>query len=339
MKILELTSKELTREIKRRYGKGEYYSRAIYREIYRNGNADFSRVKEFRDSKKLLCELQMSLKFNIGSVIREQKEKGLIKFITKLRDGLEIESVIIFMPTYKTVCVSSQVGCRMGCCFCATGKLGLLRNLTVEEIVGQLYTAKFFYGIDIRNVVFMGMGEPFDNFDNVIQAVRIISDPKGLNVPECRITISTAGRADGILKLAALNRQNLNLAISLNAPNNRIRSEIMPINRSVPMEKLKDVLLNYPLRKSGKFLIEYILIKDLNDSQRHALELAEFLKALRVKLNLIPYNQCSDLLFAPPSDERTHRFCRWLANEKLFVRMRSIRGQHMMAACGQLGKK
>lgn len=339
MKILELTSEELTREIQGRLGKGEYHARVIYREIYRNGNTDFTQVKEFRDSEKLLHQLNMAIELNIGPVVEEQKEGSLIKFITKLEDGLKIESVIISMGTYKTICISSQVGCRMGCSFCATGKLGLLRNLTVEEIVGQLYTAKFFYGMDIRNVVFMGMGEPFDNFDNVIKAVRVMSDPKGLNVPKRRITISTAGRVDGILKLARLNWPHLNLAISLNAPNNRIRSAIMPINRSVPMEKLKEVLLSYPLSKSGKLLMEYILIKDLNDSRRHAHDLAKFLRPLRVKLNLIPYNRCLGSLFTPPSDEHINRFHRWLVNEKLFVRRRSIRGQNVMASCGQLGNK
>lgn len=339
MKILELTSTELTHEIKRLYGKGEYYAQAVYRQIYCHGNTDFKHVKEFQNSRELVRELKMALELNTCPVVGEQKEGDLTKFITKLKDNLEIESVIIPMETYQTLCVSTQVGCRMGCRFCATGQLGFLRNLTIEEIVGQLYTAKFFYGMDIRNVVFMGMGEPFDNFDNVIQAIRVMSDPKGLNVPKSRITISTAGMVDGILKLAELNWSDLNLAVSLNAPNNRIRSAIMPINRSVPMEKLKEVLLGYPLSKSRKFFVGYILIKDLNDTHRHALDLAKFLRPLRVKLNLIPYNRCSDFLFVPPSDEHIRRFQRWLVNEKFFVRTRSIRGRNVTSACGQLGKK
>ncbi|MBW2099705.1 MAG: 23S rRNA (adenine(2503)-C(2))-methyltransferase RlmN [Deltaproteobacteria bacterium] len=339
MNILQLTWAELADEFKIRYGKGKYHATAVYREVYKNGNLDFSHVDEFAKSQKLAGKIQSVLVLNPGLVIEEQKDKGLVKFITRLADGLEIESVIIPMATHNTLCVSSQVGCRMGCTFCETGRLGLLRNLAVEEIVGQVYTARFSLGSPIKNIVFMGMGEPFDNFDNVIQAIRVMNDPRGLDIAHSHITLSTAGRIDGIRKLGSLNWRRLNLAVSLNAPNDRLRSKIMPLNRAVPMDKLKESLMTYPLKKSGTFFIEYVLIKGLNDSHEHALELAGFLKPLPVRLNLIPYNPLSDSQFKAPSDEDVHRFSGWLEQENVFVRKRWSKGRSVMAGCGQLGNR
>ncbi len=339
MKILELTFAELTNELKYRYGKGKFHAAAVYREVFRNGNLDFCGVNEFSRSQKLARELEKDLEFNLCQVVNNKKEGGLTKFIMKLEDGLKIESVIIPMANYKTICISSQVGCKMGCSFCETAQLGFYRNLTVEEIVGQVYTAKVVFKLDVRNIVFMGMGEPFDNFENVIQAIRVMNDPRGLDFAKSHITVSTVGRVDGIRKLGALNWPCLNLAISLNAPNNRIRSKIMPINRTVPMDKLKKALLEYPLRKSGTFFIEYVLIKDVNDRREHASELAKFLKPLKARLNLIPYNPRSNSPFKAPSDDDIQRFCDWLVKENVFVRKRSTKGRGIMAACGQLGKQ
>jgi len=194
----------------------------------------------------------------------------------------------------------------------------------------------------------MGMGEPFDNFDNVIQSIRVLNEQRGLDIAMSHITVSTAGKVDGIKKFSKLNRSTLKLAISLNAPNDTLRSQLMPVNNKYPMDLLRKTLLDYPLGKSGAYLIEYILIKDFNDSHAHAVELAEFLKPLETKLNLIPLNPCTMtrtmssetmIPLIPPSAEDVERFRGWLVDEKVFVRKRSIKGQGIMAACGQLGYK
>ena len=159
----------------------------------------------------------------------------------------------------------------MGCRFCETARLGLMRNLTVEEIVGQVYQTRKHFGIPVRNVVFMGMGEPFDNFDQVIQAVRVLSDQRGLDIAQRYITLSTAGRIDGIEKLAALGMPHLKLAISLNAPNDALRSQLMPINQAASLDRLQKVLLAYPLKKGSDLMIAYVLIPGMNDGPERCL--------------------------------------------------------------------
>ena len=182
MKIFELTFDDLVKTLQAEYGKGKYHARGIYREVFQNGNLDLNHTKEFQHSQSFARKMALDLTINPGEVIEEKTDQGVTKFITRLQDGHEIESVVIPMATHHTICVSSQVGCRIGCRFCQTGQLGFARNLTTEEIVGQVYAAKFTLGFGIRNIVFMGMGEPFDNFDNVIQAVRVFCDQRGLNV-------------------------------------------------------------------------------------------------------------------------------------------------------------
>ena len=227
----------------------------------------------------------------------------------------------------------------MGCLFCETGSNGFYRNLDTEEIVGQVYAARFHFGYDIRNVVLMGMGEPLNNFDNVVQAIRVLSDQRGLNIHRRHITVSTVGIINGIRKLAGLNWRDLNLAVSLNAPNDTIRSRIMPINRTAPMEKLRQALMDYPLKRKSAIFIEYVLINGLNDTRESARQLAEYLKPLKTKVNLIPVNPntYADTRFETPSQEDMNRFYGWLTENGLFVRKRTARGLGLMAACGQLG--
>ena len=256
----------------------------------------------------------LDLNSHSNSIENIVEEDGLIKFVTRLNDGLCIESVIIPMSSYSTLCVSSQVGCKMGCAFCETGSNGFYRNLNTEEIVGQIYTARFHFGYEIRNVVIMGMGEPLDNFDNVSQAIGIISDQRGFNIAKRHITLSTVGMAEGLKKLSGLGWQDLKLAISLNAPNDKIRSRIMPINHTFPMEKLRKALMDYPLKRKSVIFIEYVLIKGLNDTRESARQLAEYLKPLKTKVNLIPVNPntYSDTRFETPSQEDMNRFYSWL---------------------------
>ena len=339
MNVFELTYDQLVDEFQHRYGKGAYHAAAVYREGFRGEGQGIESLPELQQSPALARRITADLAAYHPMVSAEKTEGELTKFVTRLGDGLEIESVVIPMYKRLTVCVSSQVGCRMGCTFCETAQLGLQRNLTVAEIVGQVITARKRFGREVRNVVFMGMGEPFDNFENLIQAIRVLSDQRGLDIAPRYITVSTVGRVDGIRKLAAANLPNLNLAVSLNASNDDIRSRIMPVNLAMPMATLREALMDFPLKPSAALFIEYVLIKGVNDSRKHAKELADYLRPLPAKLNLIGYNPRTDSPFVPPEEEDIYRFRDWLIEEKVFVRLRSPKGRSVMAACGQLGNR
>ena len=337
MKLLTYTCEGLAGELGRRYGKGMYHAAAICRELFKNGNGDFSAAPEFARSGRLLARISDDASLLRPKVTRQKREGAVVKFVSALEDGCEIESVVVPMTTYKTLCVSSQVGCRMGCRFCETGKMGLTRNLTVEEIVAQLFTARFVLGHDIRNIVFMGMGEPLDNFDAVTQAIRVMSDQRGFDVALKNITLSTVGLEKGIRQLAGLGWPQLKLAVSLNAPDDAVRSALMPVNRGTPMAALRETLQAYPLGSRGMFLMEYVLIRGVNDGPDAAEKLAAYLAPLPVRLNLIPYNPGTDAPWEAPSDAEVNRFGDRLEELGVFVRKRWSKGRELMAGCGQLG--
>jgi 23S rRNA (adenine2503-C2)-methyltransferase len=285
---------------------------------------------------------------NVPPVTQHEQHGGVMKFCLPVAHSggttLKTESVLIPMCSYRgatwwTLCVSSQVGCRMGCTFCETGRMGLLRNLSAREIVQQFVVARRLLADTggIRNVVFMGMGEPFDNFDAVTQAVRVFSDPHGINLPHSRITISTAGRVDGIRRLAALGWPNLHLAISLNAPSDTLRSELMPLNRATPLAELQRALLDYPLPRRGRFLVEYVLLRGINDTPEHAEQVAAWCRPLRCTVNVIPYNPQRDALYETPADHDVIEFVLQLKRCGIFAKRRVTHGRDLMGACGQLG--
>jgi 23S rRNA (adenine2503-C2)-methyltransferase len=243
------------------------------------------------------------------------------------------------MNNYKTLCISSQAGCRFGCIFCETGKKGFSRNLSTEEIVGQLYNARFILkNSSIKNIVFMGMGEPLDNTENVIKAVKIMSDQRCFNIARKNITISTIGIPDQIEKLKSSLNPAPNLAVSLNSAVNSTRSKIMPINKKYGLRDLRTALFSYPLRSSSAILFEYVLMSGINDSFVDAQKLIDFVKAFKARVNIIPYNNNSCADISSPSYEKVKEFSKWLADESVFVRMRTRKGSGLMAACGQLGK-
>ncbi len=337
MKIFKYTYADLTEELGRRYGKGAYHAAAVYRRLYREMNTDVAGSEELADSREFATRLAADIETDTGQVTFQEERDQVVKFITRLADGLKVESVVLSMVHHKTVCVSSQAGCRMGCRFCETGKNGLSRNLAVAEIVGQVYTARKKFGPDVRNVVFMGMGEPFDNYDNVLKAIDVISDQRGLNVARRRITVSTAGLAEGIRKFGSAGPPLVKLAISLNASNDRVRSELMPVNRSLPMGRLREMLMAYPLKKKYFFLIAYVQIPGVNDRPEHAAELARYLKPLPSKVNLIPFNPGTDSPYCTPTDKEIERFRDLLIERRVNIQRRSTKGREHMAACGQLG--
>ncbi len=284
---------------------------------------------------------------NALPISRRVVDGETIRFCQRTHDGHEIESVIVPMgaeidgrdKTWRTLCVSSQIGCAWGCAFCQTGRMGFVRNLTVEEIVGQATAARVPRGANVRNVVFLGMGEPLDNFENVVTAIQAWHEDRDHQIPRRRVTVSTVGRPDGIRRLAALRWRRLNLAVSLNAPNDDVRSRIMPIKRAEPLASIRDAVAAYPVRGGGHVLIEYVLLKGVNDRHEHAVELAAYLRGLRTCVNLIPFNPSAGLPFETPDEATQQQFMSILMEAGQLVFRRNAKGLAAFGACGQLGRR
>lgn len=356
--IFSLDYDALVRAFGERFDRGEFHAGALFRSLYRKGQADPSRLPEFAANPSLAQAVIEAFSSRLPEITGTQgaghpagpgRPAGAFtyKFLLKLPGGLESESVIIPMRQYKSLCVSSQVGCKMGCTFCETAQMGFLRNLTAGEIVAQVMVARHVLKEPVENVVFMGMGEPMDNLDNVLKAIRILSDQRGLDIPQGSITVSTVGHVDGIRRLARLAAlpppagfSRLRLAVSLNAPDDAIRSRIMPVNRSWDLAALKAALREYPLHRKGDLLfMEYVLIPGVNDAREHALAVADYLRGLKACVNLIPYNPRHQSPFDRPAPGAAGAFYRWLMDAGQYCRIRGTKGQDSMAACGQLGNR
>jgi 23S rRNA (adenine2503-C2)-methyltransferase len=337
MNLLCLTYDQLENQFRQRYGKGAFHASALYRAFYRKANLNLHEVDAFDASPALRQAVEGDLSIRVPSVVDTIEQDGVTKLAFRLDDGARVEAVVIPMANHATVCVSCQVGCRMGCRFCQTARIGWRRDLTVDEIVAQVYTVKVRMGIDVRNVVFMGMGEPLDNFDRVMQAIRVLADQRGLDIAKRRMTLSTVGLLTGIRRLAALQWPQLKLAVSLNAPDDTLRSKLMPVNKRYPMSDLKKVLADYPLARGNVLMIEYVLIKGVNDRPEHAVQLSDYLQGLSAKLNLIPYNPLRRSSFEAPTEREVETFRQCLIDQRVFVRLRSSKGNRIRAACGQLG--
>ncbi len=303
--------------------------------------------------------------FSVGllEVVRVVEERGEVattsKAILRTRDGYEIECVRIPMrirqersgeggeggeggggggEMHYTLCLSSQVGCKMGCTFCETGRMGLARNLSAAEIVAEVVTVAVTLGWRARNLVFMGMGEALDNAEQLIQALRVLADKRGLHYSQERITVCTAGHREGLLRLGALGWKRLNLSLSLNSADDAVRDRIMPVNRRTPLAELQRVLAAYPQRRNFILGVNYCLMPGINDAPADALAVARFCAPLgRVLINLIPYNPGSAPLTRAPSEDEVAAFIAALRAAGLAVRRRNTKGRSIMAACGQLG--
>jgi 23S rRNA (adenine2503-C2)-methyltransferase len=337
MNLLAMTYEQLKDDLHRRYGRGAYHAAALYRAFYQDPDMELAALPAFAASSELRHQVQRDLNLAMPAIVERHHQEGVTKLIFEMADGCRVEAVLVPMAHHVTVCISSQVGCRMGCRFCETGQMGWRRNLSAAEMVAQVHAVKVGMGIDVRNVVLMGMGEPLDNFDQVIQAIRVLEDQRGLNITKRRITLSTAGLVAGIEKLAALAWPQLRLAVSLNAPNDALRTALMPINRKNPLARLKSALGKYPLARGNALFVEYVLIKGVNDQPCHAEQLAGFFNGLKIKLNLIPYNPRRRSPFDAPDPAGIDRFLSALIKQKVFVRLRRSKGAAMRAACGQLG--
>lgn len=339
--VLALTSAELIGAARERLKSGAGVALAIYRRVILDGRFEpdaFGLKQTSVDAWRAHFQLRLP---GVIRQIEEPSEHGTptIKAVLMTHDGLEIECVRIPMGQGRfTLCVSSQVGCRLACRFCETGRMGLLRDLTAAEIVAQVVVARAILGWTIRNIVFMGMGEPLDNTDHVIQALRVLNDHSGLHFGQQRLRICTVGRPDGIARLGELGWKRMDLSISLNASTNEARSRLMPINKTVPLEALQAALIAYPRRKSFVFGVNYCLLPGLNDTREDAKRIAAFCAPIgRVLVNLIPYNPGSVPITRAPEEDEVVRFIGWLEEERLPVRRRLTKGRSVMAACGQLG--
>jgi len=278
----------------------------------------------------------------------DRAEDGTIKFLARLEDGHDVESVILPLTgktgrVRRTLCVSSQVGCAMGCTFCETAQMGLVRSLAPREILLQWSIARHRFDTMIDNIVFMGMGEPLDNAEAVIESIRDLVDQRGPSIAPSRISVSTVGRIDGIRKLSQLVSEpgfgRVRLAVSVNAPNDDIRSSIMPLNRAMPMSDLRDSLATWTRTHRWPILIEYVLIPGVNDRVEHADQLASWIGDLPCRINLIPYNPRRDSPWPSPSDDLVDVFRTAITGHGLPVNRRITLGRSLMAACGQLGSE
>ena len=288
-------------------------------------------------SKELREKLTSSVLMTLPVLIKQQTSKdGTKKFLWLLPDGNKIESVLLNHGGHKTACISSQAGCPLGCSFCETGANGFNRNLTRGEILGQFLMMEKINGQDINNIVFMGMGEPLLNEDNVFAAIRALNHKDMRNLGARHITISTSGIVPGIEDLADFEIP-LRLSISLHATNDNLRSKLMPVNNKYPLQKLVGALKKYHDKTGERITIEYALIDRVNDDAQYAYEMAALLDGLQPYINLIPFNPIPSRPELKRSNEnRIKEFCRALSELKIEFELRKERGTDIMAACGQL---
>ncbi len=316
------------------HGQPKYRAAQIMKWIHQGLSESFEPMTNL--SKSLRAELA-----NVATIGRLEVVSSLVstdrteKFLFRLSDGLHIESVLIPEADHDTLCVSTQVGCAMGCKICRTAGMGFVRNLRAGEIVGQLLAVRRNVpGTRITNVVFMGMGEPLANFENVVSAIRIMTHPNGPQVSWRRLTVSTSGIVPKIKQLGSTVRAKL--AVSLNAVTDEQRNFIMPVNRSYPLSSLMEALISYPLPRRDRITIEYVMIDGFNDSDADARRLVRLLNPIRAKVNLIPFNDEMSTDFRTPSPQRVSAFQDILMSRSLVAIIRKSRGRDILAACGQL---
>ena len=318
-------------------GESAFRAAQIYEGLYRHRWTSWERFTSL--SKDLRAKLEARTVLLWPEIADSAgSEDGSTKHAFRMADGSLVEGVHMPYGNRTTLCLSSQVGCAMGCTFCATGLMGIKRNLTAGEITGQVVTMLNAHGHDGDapvNLVFMGMGEPLHNLDQVMAAFALLTDPKGLAIPPRRITLSTSGLVSGIQRLGAHSRRP-RLALSLNATTDAYRDRIMPVNKAWNLAALKDALKAFPLEHGERITLEYVLLKGVTDSLEDGRRLAAFARQFPSKINLIPFNPHEGSGFEPPTEERIRELCGLLAARDLTVSVRRSRGQDVAGACGQL---
>jgi 23S rRNA (adenine2503-C2)-methyltransferase len=330
--FFDLTLHELEATIEN-LGLKPYRARQIFKWVYQQGVVDFEEMTNL--PKGLRITLRNIFRLSLPVAAEElRSEDGTTKLGFLTEDDKIIESVLIPEENRNTLCVSSQIGCKMACRFCVTGKIGFIRNLSPGEIVGQVMAVKLMRKESrISNIVFMGMGEPLDNLEPVLKALEILEDQMGLDFSHRHITLSTVGLLDPLKLIPGLAQ----IAISLNAASNEKRSFLMPINRIFPVEQILGFVRELKEPRRERVTFEYIIIKDFNDSLEDAQALAGLLKDMRCKINLIPYNESPYTEFLSPDRERVDRFHAFLLDRHFTAIIRDSRGQDVLGGCGQLG--
>ena len=314
-----------------------YNAGQIYDWVYQKKTRNIEKMSNL--SKALRAFLPGKFFFAVPSVAEEHiSGDGTTKYLLSLQDGNLIETVLLRHNYGNSLCVTSQVGCNMACTFCASGLKKRIRNLFASELVGQIIAVESHTGFKISHVVVMGTGEPFDNYENVIKFIKIINENKGLAIGQRHITVSTCGIVPMILRYADEPIRS-NLAISLHAPNDKLRSRLMPINRKYPLPELIHACETYFAKTSRRVTYEYILLEGENDTDIHAMELANLLKEQNCYVNLIPYNRVSEFDFKPTDIDRAMRFVDLLMKRRINVTLRKEQGSDIQAACGQLRLK
>jgi len=320
-----------------RIGEKPFRAEQIFKWLYQE------KVKSFDDMTNLSLELREKLKQNYTmcnfKILRKQESKdGTIKYLFDVLDGNAIETVLMSYHHGYSICVSSQIGCKMGCKFCASTGINFIRNLSSGEIVEQILAVEQDTGNRISNVVLMGIGEPLDNYDNVVNAIHIINNPKGINIGARHISLSTSGLVPKIYKLAEENIQ-CTLSISLHATNNKKRSSMMPVNDAYPIEELIKACKDYIEKTHRRISFEYALAKDNNDNIEDAKELVKLLKGMICHVNLIPINKIENGKFDKSSNENIIKFRDYLNDHGIVATIRRELGSDIDAACGQLRRK
>lgn len=320
-----------------------FRARQLMAWLYKPGIEHFSQMTDLAKKFRAILEETACIS-SFPNPLLERSSDGCVKFGFSLADGHVIETVLIPEEERNTLCVSSQVGCHMHCSFCLTGTMGFVRNLSPAEIVNQVCGARDFLlqedpdsligPAEVTNIVFMGMGEPLNNLDNLLTAISILTEQKGLDFTGRRITVSTCGIVPKMLQLGSNSR--VNLAVSLHAIDNETRDSLMPVNKKYPIEDLLLACKEYPMPKRRRIMFEYTLLDGINDSDEEAYELARRLRDIPCKINLLAYNECEGLPYKSPSRDRMLVFQNILRKHHYSVFIRTSRGADISAACGQL---
>jgi 23S rRNA (adenine2503-C2)-methyltransferase len=314
-------------------GEGKFKATQVFEWLYKKRVTSFDEMKNV--SKKTIEDLKSDFVLEPLEIITKKTDVDVAKYLFRLSDNNKIEAVLMLHDYGNSLCISTQVGCNMGCHFCESGRLKKVRNLETSEMVRQVLCVEDDLKLRISHIVLMGIGEPFDNYTNVISFIDIINDPKGIDIGSRHITVSTSGIVPKIEQFALYDKQ-VNLAISLHAPNNEIRNSIMEINKAYPIEKLIDSIKFYIDKTGRRVTFEYIMLKGVNDSRECARELATLLKGMNCYVNLIPYNETSHIEYKKSEKTTILDFYDELKKNQINVTIRREFGSKVSAACGQL---
>ena len=335
MNVYGLTLEELE-DLFISLGSKKFHALQLFSWLYEKRVESFDEMSDIK--KDIISILKDNYSIDRLKIVDVQEDSDVCKYLFELYDGEHIEAVLMRHDYGNSICVSSQVGCNMGCKFCESGRRKKVRNLEAYEMVLQILMIEKLLGERISHVVVMGIGEPFDNYDNLIKFFKIINHPKGLAIGARHITVSTCGIIPKILEFSDFPLQ-INLAISLHAPNNEIRDKIMPINKVYPIEELIPALKTYLEKTNRRLTFEYIMLDGINDSEECAKELANLVKDINCYINLIPYNETNNIEFKRTKTIQIMRFYDILKKSRVNVTIRREFGGNIDAACGQLRSK